>query len=130
MTDPSKDVVVDTRAVVVEKVAVGRCVVLVGAGLGWDFPVVGTALRDFAFDEDEPDKISGILARFDDARFQDLDFFNWTILCIGLDKAHPLHHLHSRFDSSKNCVFAIEPGSRCESDEELAPIRVLSAIRH
>lgn len=70
------------------------------------------------------------LALLDNAGFDDLDLFQRLVLRVGLHQAHSLDDLKAAFDSSKDRVLPVKPGSRCQCDEELTSIRIRSAVCH
>jgi len=69
-------------------------------------------------------------ALFHHTRPNDLHFINGPVLAASLDQPHPLDNAHAAFDSTEDRVLPIQPRRWCQSDEELAAIRIRSAIRH
>lgn len=67
---------------------------------------------------------------FNDSSLQNLDLLRRPILCPRLDQAHPLYNPQPTLDSTKDCVFAIQPRRWCQGDEELATVGIGSAVRH
>lgn len=73
---------------------------------------------------------SNRLCGVDDLRSNDLDLLQRPIVAVRLDEAHPLDKVHATLDSAKNRVFPVQPGSRRQSDEELAAVGVFAAVGH
>lgn len=67
---------------------------------------------------------------FHNPRPNDLDLIHRLVFSIRLDKSHSLNHPHTALHPTKDRMLPVQPRSRRKGDEELAAIRVGSAVRH
>lgn len=67
---------------------------------------------------------------FNNPCFQYLDLIHRPVLRPRLHKPHSLHDPQSTLDSSKDCMFPIQPRRRCKRDKKLASIRIRTTICH
>lgn len=70
------------------------------------------------------------LIGIDDLGSNDLDLIQRAIVTVCLDQTQSLNQLEARFDAAEDGMFAVQPGSRGQSDEELAAVGVLAAVGH
>lgn len=66
----------------------------------------------------------------DDSCPQNLDHVHRPVFCPSLHQSHPLYHPQSIFDPPKNGMLPIQPRGRSQRYEELASVRIRSAICH
>lgn len=66
----------------------------------------------------------------DDFGTNDLNLVQRAIVTVCLDQTQPLNQLEAGFDATEDGMFAVQPGSRGQSDEELAAVGVLAAVGH